>query len=180
MLKQISNYGLKSRIKVTGFTDIETFKQYVLACDINISLRYPTMGETSGVLMRCLAAGKPSIVSDIGTFMELDDDIVKKISVGQHEETELFDAMYELATNQERREFLSQNAKKYAEQNLKISSTADSFIEFICEMAQVKKMRDSSIYQSVMKNLTKSIKEINFHIDEKRSERLSRYLEGLF
>ena len=176
----INAMGLKSRVKITGFVDIETFRQYVLACDMNISLRYPTMGETSGVLMRSLAAGKPSIVSNIGTFMELSNDIVAKVSTGEREETELFDAIYKIATNKEYRDALGKNAKEYADKNLKISSTAHSFIEFVIEMANVKRMRESKIYQRVLHRLLLNMKALDFKIDDISSERLSGYVEDVF
>jgi glycosyltransferase involved in cell wall biosynthesis len=42
------------------------------ACDVVVSLRAPTMGETSGTVMRALSLGKPLIVSDVGWFSELE------------------------------------------------------------------------------------------------------------
>jgi glycosyltransferase involved in cell wall biosynthesis len=42
------------------------------ACDVVVSLRAPTMGETSGTVMRALSLGKPLVVSDVGWFSELD------------------------------------------------------------------------------------------------------------
>jgi glycosyltransferase involved in cell wall biosynthesis len=42
------------------------------ACDVLVSLRAPTMGETSGSVLRGLSLGKPLVVSDIGWFSELE------------------------------------------------------------------------------------------------------------
>ena len=41
------------------------------ACDAIVSLRSPTMGETSGSAIRALSLGKPLVVSDVGWFSEL-------------------------------------------------------------------------------------------------------------
>ena len=41
------------------------------ACDAIVSLRSPTMGETSGSAIRALSLGKPLVVSDVGWFAEL-------------------------------------------------------------------------------------------------------------
>jgi glycosyltransferase involved in cell wall biosynthesis len=38
------------------------------ACDAIVSLRSPTMGETSGSAIRALSLGKPLVVSDVGWF----------------------------------------------------------------------------------------------------------------
>jgi glycosyltransferase involved in cell wall biosynthesis len=42
------------------------------ACDVVVSLRAPTMGETSGTVMRALSLAKPLVVSDVGWFSELE------------------------------------------------------------------------------------------------------------
>ena len=46
---------------------------------------YPTMGETSGSVVRALGLGKPLLVSDVGWFSELPDDAVLKIPVDDFE-----------------------------------------------------------------------------------------------
>ena len=46
------------------------------ACDVLVNLRYPTMGETSGSVIRALGLAKPLLVSDVGWFSELPDDAV--------------------------------------------------------------------------------------------------------
>ena len=41
------------------------------ASDVVVSLRFPTMGETSAAAVRALSLGKPLVVSDVGAFREL-------------------------------------------------------------------------------------------------------------
>src|SRR5690349_19516800 len=67
------------------------------ACDICIGLRFPTMGETSGSAIRTLSLGKPLVVSDLGWFAELPDDVAVKIPVGDGEEDALLRAFERLA-----------------------------------------------------------------------------------
>ena len=55
------------------------------ACDVLVNLRYPTMGETSGSVIRALSLGKPLVVSDVGWFAELPDDVVLKVPVDEYE-----------------------------------------------------------------------------------------------
>jgi glycosyltransferase involved in cell wall biosynthesis len=52
------------------------------ACDACVLLRAPTMGETSGSAIRTLSLGKPLVVSDLGWFAELPDEIALKVPVG--------------------------------------------------------------------------------------------------
>jgi glycosyltransferase involved in cell wall biosynthesis len=56
------------------------------ACDAVVQLRAPTMGETSGSAIRTLGLGKPLVVSDVGWFAELPDDVAFKVPVGGDEE----------------------------------------------------------------------------------------------
>jgi glycosyltransferase involved in cell wall biosynthesis/4-amino-4-deoxy-L-arabinose transferase-like glycosyltransferase len=56
------------------------------ACDACVLLRAPTMGETSGSAIRALSLGKPLVVSDLGWFAELPDEVALKVPVGGDEE----------------------------------------------------------------------------------------------
>jgi len=66
-------------VAFTGFVPDEEFATYFDEVDCLVNLRYPTAGETSGTLIRALAAGKPVAVSDYAQFAELPDDCVIKI-----------------------------------------------------------------------------------------------------
>src|SRR3982750_2219398 len=65
------------------------------ACDVTVNLRFPTMGETSGSVLRCLSLGKPVVVSEIGWFSELPDDVALKVPVDEYE-TRTLEAALEL------------------------------------------------------------------------------------
>jgi glycosyltransferase involved in cell wall biosynthesis len=67
------------------------------ACDAVVLLRAPTMGETSGSAIRTLSLGKPLVVSDLGWFAELPDDVALKVPVGEGEEDALLHAFERLA-----------------------------------------------------------------------------------
>jgi glycosyltransferase involved in cell wall biosynthesis len=67
------------------------------ACDAIVSLRSPTMGETSGSAIRALSLGKPLVVSETGWFAELPGEAVLKIPVDEHEEDTLVAALEALA-----------------------------------------------------------------------------------
>ena len=55
------------------------------ASDVCVTLRSPTMGETSGMVVRALSLGKPTVVSDVGWFSELPDGVVAKVPVDDRE-----------------------------------------------------------------------------------------------
>ena len=43
------------------------------------------MGETSAAAIRALSLGKPLVVSDVGAFRELPDEVAIKVPVGEGE-----------------------------------------------------------------------------------------------
>ncbi|HVT04770.1 MAG TPA: glycosyltransferase, partial [Thermoanaerobaculia bacterium] len=74
-----SSGGDRSRVRVVGYVPDADFDAYTELADAVVNLRYPTAGESSGPLVRVLAAGKPVAVSDYAQFAALPDNIVTKI-----------------------------------------------------------------------------------------------------
>jgi hypothetical protein len=79
------------------YVEEDRLMRLIAACDAVVLLRAPTMGETSGSAIRTLSLGKPLVVSDLGWFAELPDDVALKIPVGDGEEEALADALETLA-----------------------------------------------------------------------------------
>ena len=123
-------YDLEEEIIVTGFTELETFKKYMGACDICFNLRYPTQGESSASLHRMLGMGKVILVTDIGTFQEYPENVVFKVSHGNQEVKEIVDclqtALSDLTSLEERRKA----AYHYALQNCSLSINAQKYVKF--------------------------------------------------
>jgi glycosyltransferase involved in cell wall biosynthesis len=71
------------------------------ATDAVVSLRWPTMGETSAAAIRALSLGKPLVVSDVGWFSELPDSVAAKVPVGEGEIEQLEHALEQAATSRE-------------------------------------------------------------------------------
>jgi glycosyltransferase involved in cell wall biosynthesis len=79
------------------YVEEERLWALMAACDACILLRAPTMGETSGSAIRTLALGKPLVVSDVGWFAELPDDVGLKVPVGEGEVEALTGALQRLS-----------------------------------------------------------------------------------
>jgi glycosyltransferase involved in cell wall biosynthesis len=62
----VRHHALDTHVTVTGYlqTD-EELTECVMASDVTLNLRWPTARETSGPWLRCLAAGKPSVIVDL-------------------------------------------------------------------------------------------------------------------
>lgn len=51
------------------------------SCDVLLALRWPTAGETSGLVMRAFGAGIPVITSDVPQFREFDDAFCWRVPI---------------------------------------------------------------------------------------------------
>jgi glycosyltransferase involved in cell wall biosynthesis len=80
-----TKYGREDGVVREGYVDERRLWALMSGVDAVISLRSPTMGETSGTAIRALSLGKPLLVSDVGWFSELPDDVALKVSPGEGE-----------------------------------------------------------------------------------------------
>ena len=117
----IQALGLSASVRVLGFTPIEDFNGYIAACDIVLNLRYPTVGESSGTLLRSLGMGKAVVVSDIGSFHELPDEICLKAPVDQTEENALFEYLNLLVSRPSVARTLGQNAHGWVQREMRLA-----------------------------------------------------------
>ena len=109
----IRSMGLSASVRVLGFTPIEDFVGYLGACDIVLNLRFPTVGESSGTLLRSLGLGKAVMVSEVGSFQEFPDDVCLKVPVGPGEEDLIFEYLNLLVSRPEVARQLGERAKDY-------------------------------------------------------------------
>ena len=97
-----------------GHVDERRLWELMAACDAHIGLRSPTMGETSGTVIRALTLGKPVVVSDVGWFAELPDGVALEVPVGAHEVDDLEAALRLLAERPEARAAMGAAARTLA------------------------------------------------------------------
>jgi glycosyltransferase involved in cell wall biosynthesis len=67
----IDRWGLGERVAVTGFVPDDALDEWVAAADVCVCLRWPTTQETSASWIRCLAAGKPTVITDLAHTTEV-------------------------------------------------------------------------------------------------------------
>ena len=98
------------------------------ACDVHVNLRSPTMGETSGTAIRALALGKPLVVSDVGWFAELPDDVALKVPVDDDEVDTLVAALDLLASRPDVRAAMGAAALELARSEHDLDRVADLYV----------------------------------------------------
>jgi glycosyltransferase involved in cell wall biosynthesis/SAM-dependent methyltransferase len=127
----IATLNLSAHVRHIGFAPIEDFNGYLGACDIVLNLRYPTVGESSGTLLRALGMGKAVVVSDVGSFREYPDEICLKAPVDASEEDHLFEYLNLLVSRPELAQSLGARARQWVERECNWDLVAERYAHFL-------------------------------------------------
>jgi glycosyltransferase involved in cell wall biosynthesis len=125
----INELRLGEHVTVTGFLDEDKLDAYAAAVDICVSLRWPHVGETSGTLIRALAAARPVVVSDVGSWAELPRDAAIRIDDGPDEATALADAIERLVVDAGLRMRIGEAGRSYIDRVADPDRVADLYLE---------------------------------------------------
>lgn len=122
--------GLNGLVKHVGYVpDVGQLVNWLVTADVLVNLRQPTMGETSGIVLRALSASRPVIVSDHGWYSELPDEVVVKSRPG--DESSLLTAMRQLAHNPNLRHEIGQAAGRYANTHHAVPPIIAAYLSFL-------------------------------------------------
>ncbi len=65
MVREAASLGIASQVSVAGYVADDEIDDYLAASDVCLCMRWPSSRETSASWLRCLAAGKPTISTDL-------------------------------------------------------------------------------------------------------------------
>jgi glycosyltransferase involved in cell wall biosynthesis len=125
------------------------------ACDVVVSLRSPTMGETSGMVVRALSLGKPLVVSDVGSFSELPDAVAAKVPVDELEVETLTGVFDLLARDDGLRSRMGKAAAEAARTEHDLGHVADLYVKALEEIGGGSAVRDA-----VVRDVAKAAHEV--------------------
>lgn len=121
---------LAPAVRVLGRVPLDEFVGLIAACDIALNLRFPTVGETSGTLLRSLGLGRAVIVSDVGAFRELPEDICLRLPVGGAEEDLLFEYLNLLVSRPDLARAMGDRARCFIARECAWPLAARRYLEF--------------------------------------------------
>jgi glycosyltransferase involved in cell wall biosynthesis len=137
------------------YQDESDLWQLLADCDVCVNLRWPTMGETSGMAIRALSLGKPLVVTDAGWFSELPDSVVAKVPVDEFEIATLAAILELLAEDDGLRERMGAAASEYAHREHDLDHVADLYVAALEEVAGSPTVRDA-----VLRDVARSAYEV--------------------
>lgn len=150
-----------------GYVDEPRLWSLMAACDLLVSLRAPTMGETSGVAMRALSLGKPLVVSDVGWFSELPDDVAVKVPVDEREAEALPQALERLAGDEAVRRAMGEAARLLAASEHALARVADLYAAALEEAAGAGQVR-----RALLRELAEAAAETGIGPDDPETREL--------
>ena len=153
------------------YVEEERLWSLMAACDVIISLRSPTMGETSGSAIRALSLGKPLVVSNVGWFSELPGDTAIRVAVDEHEIETLVAAMALLASNDGVRTAMGESARALVERNHSLQRVADLYAAAIEEAAGGPAARDG-----VLREVAQAAADVGIGADDPEAAELASRL----
>jgi glycosyltransferase involved in cell wall biosynthesis/SAM-dependent methyltransferase len=156
---EITKLSLQDKVKVTGYVNMPDFYRYIEVSDICLNLRFPFNGESSASLLRILSVGKPTIVTDIGSFSDFPNDVVFKIPhPGQSDEVEeILKSLILLTQNSDYRKSLSENAYKYIAQEHSPDKCANLYVEFVQQILSSPQAKSKKLADYVGRELAKVV-----------------------
>ncbi|MDQ6664662.1 MAG: glycosyltransferase [Acidobacteriota bacterium] len=127
----IETLNLGGHARVLGFQTAEEFTRHIASCDIVLNLRYPTLGESSGSLLRALGLGKAVLVSDLGSFQEFPDNVCLKVPVNATEEDLIFEYLALLTSRPDLSRALGASAKAWVASECNWTKVAGEYAAFL-------------------------------------------------
>ena len=127
----VASSGLGGRVTLLPDVSDEDFLAWMCAADMAVDLRFPHRGEVSGSLARAMQCGRPTIVSGTGTYLDLPDELVVRVSPGRVDPGELAAAIGRLVDEPGLRASMGAEAGRYMAELAHSDRTAHAYAEAI-------------------------------------------------
>lgn len=115
-----------------GHLGDEDFRIAGAAVDCCLNLRYPGVGETSGIAVRLMGQGKPVIVTDSAENSDFPSQAVLRVTPGVAEAAELFDHMILVTEFPALAREIGSEARLHIQRHHSLDAVAQRFWEVLC------------------------------------------------
>ena len=133
----IHDLGIEPQTRVLLDVSSEQFEQVLRESHLVVTLRWPTAGETSAVLMQALGAGRPVLTSDVPQFAEYDNRYVYKVLPGTPNEVESVAAFIRRAIDHpDECRRVGKEAREYVRSHATWEHAAQAYVRLVREYAQ--------------------------------------------
>ena len=117
-------------IRVTGYVSDAAVGAYLNAADACLCLRWPTALETSASWLRCLAAARPTVITDLPHLVDIPSHVALRVDL-LAEERDLVTVMRRLAANTELRTQIGRSGRAYWAAEHTLQAMAGDYLRLI-------------------------------------------------
>jgi glycosyltransferase involved in cell wall biosynthesis len=154
-----------------GWVDEKRLWSLLAGVDVSVNLRHPTMGETSGIVIRSLSLGKPLVVSDVGWFSELPVDVALKVPVDATEIDVLSAALELLLEREDVREEMGEAASALARREHGLDRVAELYTSALEDAAG-----GPSVNDAVLREVSRAAADVGISPDAAEAREIARRL----
>ncbi|MBM2823627.1 MAG: hypothetical protein HW413_2373 [Thermoleophilia bacterium] len=154
-----------------GWADEARLWSLMAGSDVAVNLRHPTMGETSGSVIRAMSLGKPLVVSDVGWFSELPDEVALKIPTGDDEVKVLSAALELLVTRADVREAMGAAGIELARRVHDLGRVAELYAAALEEAAG-----GAAVADAVLREVSEAAAEVGISGETAEAREIARRL----
>ena len=129
--RMVAASGIGKQVTVAADVSDDDFRAWLFASDIVVDLRHPHRGEASGSLMRAMQAGRPSIVSGVGTYLDIPEDLALRVAPGPPNSAEVAAALRRLIEERDLRLGMGERARAHVARLGAADATARGYEEAI-------------------------------------------------
>jgi hypothetical protein len=113
-------------VRATGYLPDDAIAGYLAAADACLCLRWPTALETSASWLRCLAAARPTVLTDLPHLVDIPSSVALRVDL-LNEEHDLTDAMRRLASDRQLGDALARAGYAYWEAGHTLEAMAEDY-----------------------------------------------------
>jgi glycosyltransferase involved in cell wall biosynthesis len=154
-----------------GWVDEARLWSLMAGADVCVNLRNPTMGETSGIVIRALSLGKPLVVSDVGWFSELPGDVCLKVPVDGQEAEAVEAALELLVTRDDVRAGMGAAASALARRDHELEHVAEQYASVLEEAAG-----GPAVTDAVLREVSEAAADVGIAPETPEASELARRL----
>ena len=130
LARDISAAGLQTRVHVTGYVEDRAIGEYLAAADACLCLRWPTALETSASWLQCLAAERPTVITDLAHLVDIPREVALRVDL-LDEDASLAAAMRALASDPARGAAVGRAGRAYWLAHHTVDAMADDYRRII-------------------------------------------------
>ena len=138
MLEGARNFPKSSLVQMLGYQNEQEFDKLFLAADVIPVMRWPSVGEASGVATRALGFGAHVIALKYKSFADLPEDLVDLINLGGEDQIidELTERLSRILANADQDEHLKSARRAYAVTHMSLPIIRNAYNELLKDLSE--------------------------------------------